>query len=214
MERAGLSRHAAAGQGHGLYAEALGQLRALPRRRPHLPYEQRRRAGAARHLSRTQIVAVRRLRPRGACGPLSCTRSSAPRSSTTSIRKLGSPMSSTVSPTCRRPVCTSSCPGPGRPTGNRPWPHNLRPLAARQLPTTTPPASRRSPKSWRMQHTGGAVFTGGVPVFTGGVRKCPEFSQIPFRGHSETQLGRGCPEMKTPLRYCLSGVFFGCGGRI
>ena len=37
MERAGLSRHAAAGQGHGLYAEALGQLRALPRRRPHLP---------------------------------------------------------------------------------------------------------------------------------------------------------------------------------
>ena len=64
---------------------------------------------------------------RGACGPLSCTRSSAPRSSTTSIRKPGSPMSSTVSPTCRRPVCTNSCPGPGRPTGNRPWPHNLRP---------------------------------------------------------------------------------------
>ena len=29
---------------------------------------------------------------RGACGPLSCTRSSAPRSSTTSIRKPGSPM--------------------------------------------------------------------------------------------------------------------------
>ena len=51
----------------------------------------------------------------------------------------------------------------GRPaTGPRP--HNLRPLAARQLPTTTPPARRRSPKSWRMQHTGGAVFTGGVQL--------------------------------------------------
>ena len=42
-----------------------------------------------------------------------------------------------LSPTCRRPVCTNFRPGPGRPTGNRPWPHNLRPLAARQLPTTT-----------------------------------------------------------------------------
>ena len=56
----------------------------------------------------------------------------------------------------------NSCPGPGRRTGSRPWPHNLQPLAVRQLPTTTPPASRRSPKSWRMQPTGGAVFTGGV----------------------------------------------------
>ena len=98
----------------------------------------------------------------GACGPLSCTRSSAPRSSTTSIRRPGSPTSSTTSPTCRRPVCTNSCPGPGRRTGSRPWPRNLRPLAARQLPTTTPPANRRSPKSWRMQPTGGAIFTGGV----------------------------------------------------
>ena len=42
-----------------------------------------------------------------------------------------------------RPGRPSRSPGPGRPTGNRPWPHDLRPLAARQLPTTTPPASRR-----------------------------------------------------------------------
>ena len=76
----------------------------------------------------------------------------------------GPTVSSTVSPTCRRPVCKNSCPGTGWPTGNRPWPHYLRPLAARQLPTTTPPARRRSPKSWRMQHTGGAALTGGVPT--------------------------------------------------
>ena len=55
-------------QGHGLHAQALGQLRALPRRRPNLPYEQRRRASATRYLSRTQIVAVRRLGPRGRAG--------------------------------------------------------------------------------------------------------------------------------------------------
>ena len=47
-----------------------------------------------------------------------------------------------IAETCRRPVCTSFSPGTGRPTGNRTSPHNLRPLAARQLPTTTPPASR------------------------------------------------------------------------
>ena len=124
MERAGLSRHASAGQGHGLYAEALGQLRPLPRRRPHLPYEQRRRAGAARYLPSEATRGCSPAPTAGACGPLSCTRSSAPRSSTTSTRRPGSPMSSTVSPTCRRPVCTSFSPGTGRPTGNRTSPHS------------------------------------------------------------------------------------------
>ena len=165
MERAGLSRHAAV-------AKAMD-------------YMLKRSDGFARFLDDGRIcmtnnAAERVLRgialgrkswlfagsDRGACGPLSCTRSSAPRSSTTSIRRPGSPMSSTVSPRSRRPVCTSFSPGTGRPTGNRTSPHNLRPLAARQLPTTTPPASRRSPKSWRMQPTGGAVFTGGVRYFS------------------------------------------------
>ena len=41
-------------QGHGLHAEALARLHALPRRRPHLPVEQRRRARPARHRTRTE----------------------------------------------------------------------------------------------------------------------------------------------------------------
>ena len=60
-ERAGLLRHASAAKAHGLYAEALGQLRVLPRRRPNLPYEQRHRESATRYRARTQIVALRRV---------------------------------------------------------------------------------------------------------------------------------------------------------
>ncbi len=57
------------GQGDGLHAQALGPLRPLPRRRPHLPYEQRRRKGTARYRFGQEVVAVRRLRPRRrACG--------------------------------------------------------------------------------------------------------------------------------------------------
>ena len=151
-------------QGHGLHAEALGQLRALPRRRPYLHDEQRRRASATRDRPRKTRLAVRRLRQRGRAGRCHVHAHRHRENSTTSIRKPASPMSSTVLPTCRRPVCKNPCHCPGRPTGNRPWPHNFRPLAARQLPTTTPLASRRSLKSWRIQPTGGAVFTGGVPL--------------------------------------------------
>ena len=42
--------------------------------------------------------------------------------------------------------------------------------------------------------------------------RCPELPHNPFRGHSEIHIGRCCQEVKTPLRYCLSGVLFGCGG--
>ena len=52
------------GQGDGLHAQAPGPLRPLPRRRPHLPYEQRRRKGTARYRFGQEVVAVRRLRPR------------------------------------------------------------------------------------------------------------------------------------------------------
>ena len=53
-------------QGHGLHAQALAGLHPLPRRRPDLPVEQRRRTGAARHCPRQKVVAVRRFRPRRA----------------------------------------------------------------------------------------------------------------------------------------------------
>src|SRR5262249_15237604 len=51
-------------QGDGLYAQALGRLRALPRRWAGLSDQQCGRARAARHRPRPQIMAVRRLRPR------------------------------------------------------------------------------------------------------------------------------------------------------
>src|SRR5262249_51142459 len=51
-------------QGDGLYAQALGRLRALPRRWAGLSDQQCGRARAARHRPRPQVMAVRRLRPR------------------------------------------------------------------------------------------------------------------------------------------------------
>ena len=51
-------------QGHGLYAQALGPLCPLHRRRSHLPVEQCRREGATTALSRKTILAVRRIRLR------------------------------------------------------------------------------------------------------------------------------------------------------
>ena len=47
-----------------LHAEALGRLHRLPCRWPHLPHQQRGRAGAARHRARPQGLAVCRFRPR------------------------------------------------------------------------------------------------------------------------------------------------------
>ena len=43
-------------QGDGLHAQALGRLHALPRRRPHLSDQQRRRTRAARHCDASVIV--------------------------------------------------------------------------------------------------------------------------------------------------------------
>ena len=56
------------GQGDGLHAQALGRLRPLPRRRPHLHHEQRRRAGAAPPMPRETLLALRRVRPRRRAG--------------------------------------------------------------------------------------------------------------------------------------------------
>ena len=56
------------GQGDGLHAQALGPLRPLPRRRPHLPDQQRRRARAQRDCFGQKVVAVLRLRPRRRAG--------------------------------------------------------------------------------------------------------------------------------------------------
>ena len=56
------------GQGDGLHAQALGRLRPLPRRRPHLPHEQRRRAGATAPMPRKTFLALRRVRPRRRAG--------------------------------------------------------------------------------------------------------------------------------------------------
>ena len=52
------------GEGDRLPAEALGRLHPLPRRRPDLHLEQRRRAGAARHRRRPEELDLRRLRRR------------------------------------------------------------------------------------------------------------------------------------------------------
>jgi len=43
-------------QGHGLHGQALAGLYPLPRRRPHLPLEQRRRTGLARYCDAAFIV--------------------------------------------------------------------------------------------------------------------------------------------------------------
>ena len=48
-------------QGDRLHAHALAGLHPLPRRRPHLPHEQRRRTRAARHRPGPEIMAIRRL---------------------------------------------------------------------------------------------------------------------------------------------------------
>jgi len=51
-------------QGHGLHAEALAVVHALPRGRAPLPHQQCRRADAARNCTGTKIMAFRRLRSR------------------------------------------------------------------------------------------------------------------------------------------------------
>ena len=55
-------------QGDRLHAHALAGLHALPRRRPHLPLEQRRRARAARPGPGQEVVAVRGIGARGRAG--------------------------------------------------------------------------------------------------------------------------------------------------
>lgn len=51
-------------QGNGLQAQALERVHSLPRRRPHLPVEQRCRTSPARHRPGSEVLAVLRLRPR------------------------------------------------------------------------------------------------------------------------------------------------------
>ncbi len=50
--------------GDGLHAQALAGIRQVPRRRPDLPDQQRRGTRPARHRSRAEVLAVRRLRSR------------------------------------------------------------------------------------------------------------------------------------------------------
>ena len=69
--------------------------------------------------------------------------------------RLGSPMSSTVSLTCRRPVCTSFSPGTGRPTGNRTSPHSSRP----------PPNAYPRPARTRMRRQGCCRSVKWLPGF-------------------------------------------------
>jgi|GEM_PF-1071220 len=56
------------GQGDGLHAQALGGVHPVSRRRPDLPHEQRRRAGAAWRGPRAEGLAVRRQRSRRRAG--------------------------------------------------------------------------------------------------------------------------------------------------
>ena len=64
-ERAKLSRHAAVAKAIDYMLTRWHGLHPLPRRRPHLPVEQRRRASAARVRARQEIMAVRRIGARG-----------------------------------------------------------------------------------------------------------------------------------------------------
>jgi hypothetical protein len=59
-------------QSHGLHAQALAGVYPLPRRRPHLPLEQRGRTGLARYCPRQKVMAVRRFRSRwtARCGDI------------------------------------------------------------------------------------------------------------------------------------------------
>ena len=59
-----LSRHAAVAKAMDYMLKRWDALHPLPRRRPHLPDQQRRRARAARHRPRPQGLALRRLRSR------------------------------------------------------------------------------------------------------------------------------------------------------
>ena len=67
-ERAALLAPRRHGQGDGLHAQALGRLRPLPRRRPHLPDQQRRRAGTTAPVPRKTFLALRRVRSRRRAG--------------------------------------------------------------------------------------------------------------------------------------------------
>ena len=68
MERAGLSRHASAAKAMDYMLKRWGSFARFLDDGRNLPYEQRRRAGAARYRPRKTRLAVRRLRPRGRAG--------------------------------------------------------------------------------------------------------------------------------------------------
>ena len=66
--RARLSRHDAVAKAMDYMLKRWDGVHPLPRRRPDLPDEQRRRTRAARHRPRPKVMAVRRLRPRRRAG--------------------------------------------------------------------------------------------------------------------------------------------------
>jgi hypothetical protein len=65
-ERAKLSRHSEAAKAMDYNAQTLAGLHSLPPRRPHLPEQPRRRAGAARHRAPSSARTSQRPRDRGA----------------------------------------------------------------------------------------------------------------------------------------------------
>ena len=139
----------------------------------------------------------------GAYAPRRCTPSSSPPSLTTSTRRLGSPMSSPASPSCRTPVCTNSCPGTGKTPGSRPWPRRPA-LTSRSVFDPPEPRERASRPS----------------VLTGWVRStfAPPFA-IP--AERREALANGAAEVGTGAQgrflfccgWCLRGAWHGTGVR-
>ena len=99
-------------------------------RHPGWPVRLRKASVLARVRAAGTITPVRSRRvsfaATAAASPLRrCTPSLSPPSSTTSTRRLGAPMSSFSSPSCRTPLCMSWRPGIGKPPGTIPWPRRL-----------------------------------------------------------------------------------------
>ena len=126
--RLGEERHR---QGDQLQPQPLGVVHPLPRRRTHLPFQQRRRTRVAWRGRGPAQLDLRRLGRRRAQGRTRFYARSKPANSTTSIRRLGSPTCSRNCPITRPNRSPNSCRGTGKPARS---PQSKPPLPERRQP--------------------------------------------------------------------------------
>ena len=110
-----------------------------------------------------------------ACGRRRCTRSSAPPSSTISIRRLGSPMFSAASPGRRRASSTNSFRGTGKTTGgtiglHRPGPPPDASSPAIPRRQTQPKIPRGLPRMHTFDRVGNRYESHGADILLRSVR--------------------------------------------